>query len=92
MNKIEQLIAIRDSAGLTTAELCKLLDVRDTTMTRWMSGEKEIPDSVMDEAVGIEQDVHWVLGLIKEDPVWANMPYRFLKAAQYLLDKETTNS
>lgn len=68
MNTLELLYDIRDKYGLSTIDMARLLDVRDSSMNRWMSGKSDIPDSVIGDLVQIEEDILWLASYLKAHP------------------------
>ena len=86
MNTLELLYDIRDKYGLSTIDMARLLDVRDSSMNRWMTGKVFIPDSVAGDLVQIEEDILWLSAFLLANPQLDKFLYPHFKAAINSLD------
>lgn len=90
MNTLELLFEIRDKYGLSTADMARLLDVRDSSMTRWLSGRSDIPDSVVGDLVQIEEDISWLASYLEAHHELDKFTHAHFKAAINSLDTTET--
>ncbi len=55
METLELLYEIRDRYGLSTTDMARLLDVNDSSMSKWTTGKNRIPNSIHSELLQIDQ-------------------------------------
>lgn len=90
MNTLELLYEIRDKYGLSTIDMARLLDVRDSSMNRWMTGKAYIPDSVVGDLVQVEEKIRRLAAHLLQHPELDEFIHAHFKGAINLLDTTTT--
>lgn len=91
MNTLELLYEIRDKYGLSTIDMARLLDVRDSSMNRWMTGKVFIPDSIVGDLVQIEEDILWLSNYLKANRDLSMFTHAHFKGAINSLGGEDAN-
>ena len=91
MNTLELLYEIRDKYGLSTIDMARLLDVRDSSMNRWMTGKVYIPDSVVGDLVQIEEEILWLAAYMQKHPELKSFTHAHFKGAINSLGGEDAN-
>lgn len=90
MNTLDLLFEIRNKYGLSTIDMARLLQVREASVGRWITGKSEIPESVMADLIQIEEDIVYLSSYLFAHPELDNFTHAHFKAAINSLDTTQT--
>lgn len=81
MNTLDLLFEIRNKYGLSTIDMARLLEVREASVGKWITGKSEVPESVMADLIQIDEDIAWLASYLLAHPELDHYSHAHFKAA-----------